>query len=307
MDPIVSYGLIYVFTLISAFLLYQSKIKVLCAQLIYQKNQNDTLSLDLVQEKTKSEQLNTAIQKASTELSVERERSKNLLEKLKEFDAFEDRQIKQFENLANRVIQEQSNHFIKQQSKGMNDILLPLKEKIKSFEDRVEKSAIDSVKQHESLKEQIKSLSDKSEKVSADANNLAKALKGDFKKQGHWGELILESILSKSGLEKGREYFTQISEKSDQGKTQRPDVIINLPDGKVLVVDSKVSLSAYSDLVNAKTEEDQKYFRKLHLTAVKNHIDTLSEKRYQDLYKIESPDFVLMFIPIDTAFSVALE
>ncbi len=307
MDPIAIFALVYVFTLICCYLFFQGKIKLLRSQLIDLNSQNNTISMELAAEKSKTDELNRSLQRVIANLSVEQERSRNLSDKIKEFDAFEDRQIKQFENLANRVIQEQSNHFIKQQNKGMSDILSPLKEKIKSFEDRVEKSAIDSVKQHESLKEQIKSLSDKSEKVSADANNLAKALKGDFKKQGHWGELILESILSKSGLEKGREYFTQVSEKSDNGKIQRPDVIIDLPDGKVLVVDSKVSLSAYSDLVNSNSEEEQQNFRKLHLTAVKNHIDTLSAKRYQDLYKIESPDFVLMFIPIDTAFSVALE
>ena len=213
----------------------------------------------------------------------------------------------EFEHLANRVLEKQSNKLYEQQSKGMKDILEPLKEKIKSFEDKVERTNMDSVKRHETLKEQIRSLSEKSEKVSQDANNLAKALKGDFKKQGVWGEMILESILDKSGLEKGREYFTQVSLKDDKGKNQRPDVLIHLPDNKVLIIDSKVSLSAYAKMVDAQTEEESLDFKKQHMQAVKKHIDGLAEKNYHQLYQIESPDFVLMFVPIDTAFTAALE
>jgi len=253
------------------------------------------------------ERQSSQVRELELSLTVHKERNRQLEQQLESAEEDEARWMHQFENLANRVIHRQSENLINRHSKGMESVLKPLKEKIGNFEDRVEKSHIEAVRRHESLKEQIKQLSEKSDMVSKDANNLAKALKGDFKKQGHWGELILESILGKSGLEKDREYFTQVSEKDDNGKIQRPDVIISLPDNKKLIIDSKVSLAAYSELVNADSEADQKRFRKLHLDAVRNHVDSLSDKRYHELYKIESPDFVLMFIPIDTAFSVALE
>ncbi|MFZ1558863.1 MAG: DNA recombination protein RmuC, partial [Saprospiraceae bacterium] len=122
-----------------------------------------------------------------------------------------------------------------------------------------------------------------------------------------WGELILESILDKSGLEKNREYFVQVTERNDEGKMYKPDVVIQLPDGKKLIIDSKVSLNAYEMMVNADTDDEQKIAHKAHVLAVKNHIDSLASKNYHDLYKVESPDFVLMFIPIDTALSAAIQ
>ena len=226
---------------------------------------------------------------------------------LSELKDDEQRWMQQFENIASRVMYRQGKALHDVQVKDMNSILNPLKDKIKEFESRVEHSNLDAAKRHEALKTEIRMLTEKSEKVSQDANNLARALKGDFKKQGHWGELILESILDKSGLEKNREYFIQESGRNANGKTIRPDVVIKLPDNKVMVIDSKVSLSAYSGFVNSHDLEEQKVLIKQHVTAIKNHVDTLSSKRYHDLYNIESPDFVLMFVPIDTAFSVALQ
>lgn len=216
-------------------------------------------------------------------------------------------QDERFKNLANDILEEKSKSFDAQQLKGIQHVLAPLQEKIKHFADRVDKTNTDSLKRHESLKEQIRFLSEHSDRVAADANNLAKALKGDFKKQGNWGEMVLESILEKSGLEKGREYHKQISEKDDDGKQKRPDVVIDLPDGKKIIVDSKVSLRAYDAMVAAEEEENFFAAQKAHVAAIKKHIDGLSNKNYQNLYKMESPDFVLMFIPIDTAFSAALQ
>lgn len=249
----------------------------------------------------------TQLEEMKSALAVQKFKEENLTEKINELLADEDKWAKQFELLANRVLHKQSAHFIEKQTSGMANILDPLKEKIKLFEEKVEKSNRDSIERHSTLKEQIRNLSQKSEQVSHDANNLAKALKGDYKKQGHWGELILESILEKSGLERDREYFTQLTERDDEGKMQRPDVVITLPGKKILIVDSKVSLSAYSELVNADTEEQAIAARKAHSLAIRKHIEGLSEKRYHDIYKVESPDFVLMFIPIDTAFSAALD
>ena len=216
-------------------------------------------------------------------------------------------QLQKFENIANKVLHHQSAVMDEKQKLGIKEILDPLKEKIKTFEDKIEKTNLESVGRHESLKEQMKLLYEKSDQVSKDANNLVKALKGDYKKQGNWGELILESILDKSGLEKNREYFVQVTERNDEGKMYKPDVVIQLPDGKKLIIDSKVSLNAYEMMVNADTDDEQKIAHKAHVLAVKNHIDSLASKNYHDLYKVESPDFVLMFIPIDTALSAAIQ
>lgn len=218
-----------------------------------------------------------------------------------------EQQLQKFENIANKVLHHQSAIMDEKQKLGIKEILDPLKEKIKTFEDKIEKTNLESVGRHESLKEQMKLLYEKSDQVSKDANNLVKALKGDYKKQGNWGELILESILDKSGLEKNREYFVQVTERNDEGKMYKPDVVIQLPDGKKLIIDSKVSLNAYEMMVNAETDDEQKIAHKAHVLAVKNHIDTLASKNYHDLYKVESPDFVLMFIPIDTALSAAIQ
>ena len=231
----------------------------------------------------------------------------NLREKYHSHLENDELQIQKFENIANKILKQQTSSFNEQQSKEMKVILDPFKEKIKTFEETVMKTSTESLKRHESLKEQIKNLTEQSSKVSADANNLAKALKGDHKKQGNWGEIILESILDKSGLVKDREFFLQQSERDDKNKIQKPDVVIHLPDGKRLIIDSKVSLISYDLMVGSETEEESKQHQKNHAAAIKNHIDGLSAKNYHDLYKIESPDFVLMFIPIDTAFSTALQ
>ena len=210
-----------------------------------------------------------------------------------------------FESIANKVLHRQSASFQDQQRRDMANILQPLQEKIHAFEHKVERSSTQSVKQHESLKEQIRFLSARSEQISQDATSLAKALRGDFKQQGNWGELILESILDKSGLDKDREYFVQQTERDDNGKMKKPDVVIHLPDSKRIIIDSKVSLNAYDKLVNADSKEEAEQFRKAHIIALRKHIDELSAKAYHDLYKMESPDFVLLFVPIDTAFSIA--
>jgi len=136
--------------------------------------------------------------------------------------------------------------------------------------------------------------------------NLTKALKGDSKTQGNWGELVLERVLEKSGLEKDREYFVQQSFTNDEGKRIMPDVVIHLPDNKKMIVDSKVSLTAYEKYVNSEEDTEQEVFLKEHLISLKRHVEQLSEKKYEDIYKIESPDFVLLFVPIEPAFALAL-
>ncbi len=211
-----------------------------------------------------------------------------------------------FENIANRLLEEKTKRFSETNQENMKQILDPLNQKIKEFENRVESTNKESIDRHSGLKEMIAHLSQQSEKVATDANNLAKALKGDFKQQGNWGELVLQSILDRSGLVKGEEYDLQVSEKNEEGRLFKPDVVIKLPDNKKIIIDSKVSLVAYDALVAAIDQEEALGHEKNHCLAIKNHINGLSAKNYHDLYQIESPDFVLMFIPIDTAFSSAL-
>ena len=212
----------------------------------------------------------------------------------------------EFQEMAEKLLKEKSSEFTDVNKKNIEQILTPLQDKIKTFEKKIEDNTKESIDRHSSLKQMVKQVSDQSQRVAEDANNLAKALKGDFKKQGNWGELILQSILDKSGLEKDREYFLQEALRDKDGKLQKPDVVIHLPDNKRLIIDSKVSLVAYEAMVNAESNEAAEKHAKHHALAVKHHINGLTSKNYQDLYQIESPDFVLMFIPIDTAFSAAL-
>ena len=289
------------------FLIMDSKIKLLRYTIATLSSANNTLFEELKQERFLLDDIRNRL----TDTELKKTNLENQLSHLREkYDTLisdTDFQLQKFENIANRILQHQTAAMDEKQKLGMKEILDPLKEKIKTFEEKIEKTNVDSAGRHESLKEQMKVLFDKSDQVSKDAGNLVKALKGDYKKQGNWGELILESILDKSGLEKNREYFVQVSERNDDGKIHRPDVVIQLPDGKKLVIDSKVSLIAYEAMVNAENEDDQKSAHKAHVLAIKNHIDNLASKNYHDLYKVESPDFVLMFIPIDTALSAAIQ
>ncbi|MBK9734078.1 MAG: DNA recombination protein RmuC [Saprospiraceae bacterium] len=289
------------------FLIMDSKIKLLRYTITTLTNTNFTLFEELKQERFLLDDIRNRLTDAELKKTNFESQLNHIREKYDVLINDNEFQLQKFENIANRILQHQTAAMDEKQKLGMKEILDPLKEKIKTFEEKIEKTNVDSAGRHESLKEQMKVLFDKSDQVSKDAGNLVKALKGDYKKQGNWGELILESILDKSGLEKNREYFVQVSERNDEGKIHRPDVVIQLPDGKKLVIDSKVSLNAYEAMVNAENEDDQKSAHKAHVLAIKNHIDNLASKNYHDLYKVESPDFVLMFIPIDTALSAAIQ
>jgi len=264
------------------------------------------LNDDLVVEKIKLEESNNNNQQLLTEKIKMKADLDNLNQQYAKLEEDKGGMQQAFENLSNKIIKEQSISFSKEQLKGMNAILNPLKEKIKSFEEKATLNAKDYTEGQSAMKEQIRLLHQQSQRVANDANNLAKALKGDFKKQGNWGEMILESVLNKSGLEKGREYLVQECETDEEGNRKQPDVVITLPEGKKFIIDSKVSLRAFEASINAESEEEKNSYLKAHSLAVKNHIDGLSAKNYHDLYETESPDFVLMFIPIDDAFSAAL-
>ncbi|WP_116769330.1 DNA recombination protein RmuC [Maribacter litoralis] len=222
-----------------------------------------------------------------------------------EVENLQEKFTKEFENLANKILEEKSLKFTERNEKNIKNILSPLNEKILLFEKKVEESQKENISIHSALKEQLLNLQTQNIKITQEAENLTKALKGDSKMQGNWGELVLERVLEKSGLEKDREYTVQQSFTRDDGSRVLPDVIINLPDGKKMVVDSKVSLTDYERYVNAEDELKEKYLKD-HFNSLRRHVDQLSAKKYEDLYEMESPDFVLMFVPIEPAFAIAI-
>lgn len=212
---------------------------------------------------------------------------------------------KDFELLANRILEEKSEKFTLQNKENLKHILSPLHEKIQGFEKRVEDSQKESISMHSALKEQLLGLKDLNVQMTKEATNLTRALKGDTKMQGNWGELVLERVLEKSGLEKNREYVIQQHFTREDGSSVLPDVVLYLPDNKRMIIDSKVSLVDYERFVNAE-EAERTHFLKAHIHSIRRHVDELSAKNYQDLYQMESPDFVLLFIPIEPAFAVAI-
>lgn len=213
----------------------------------------------------------------------------------------------QFENMANEILEKKSEKFAEQNQKNIDQILKPLGEKINSFEKSVNDKYVKDQENKASLSEQIKLLQIANLKISEDANNLAKALKGDSKIQGDWGELQLEVLLEKSGLNKGVHFRTQNSMKDEEGNDKRPDCIIDLPDHKNLIIDSKVSLTAYEQYINADDDLQKKMLIKQHLESVKKHIKDLAGKDYPNLYSINTPDYVLMFVPIEPALTLAMQ
>ena len=281
------------------------------------KSEMGGLTERLSQEQQKLEEAKSAFAKAqqeTTNLRKEKDFFQNELtarnvafenieermnEKSQELEKLQEKFTKDFEIVASKILDEKSNKFTLQNQLSLDKILRPLQEKIQTFEKRVEDTNKEAIDRTSALREQIKNLSALNEQMSQEANNLTKALKGDSKMQGNWGELVLERVLEKSGLEKDREYFIQQSFTTDEGNRVLPDVVIHLPDHKKMIVDSKVSLRAYERFVNEEDAEQQGVHLKQHLTDLKRHVQQLSDKNYQDLYEIESPDFVLLFIPIE--------
>ncbi len=263
-------------------------------------------------EKLLSEKLEIQQEKESFAIHLAKKENDfdNLLERNKEqkqeLTELQEKFTKEFELLANKILEEKTQKFTEQNKENIKNILTPLQEKIQHFEKKVEDSQKETHGYHAALKEQLQNLKDQNLKITKEAENLTKALKGDSKMQGNWGELVLERVLEKSGLEKGREYEVQQSFTNIEGNRIQPDVIINLPDGKKMVVDSKVSLTAYERYINEDDETLKASILKEHINSIKRHVEQLGDKNYQDIYQMESPDFVLLFIPIETAFSIAL-
>ena len=242
-----------------------------------------------------------------SQLSAQNENLQKLLDSQKEEIAKMQEVAKtEFQNLANKILEEKTLKFTEQNQQNLKNILNPLQEKITDFEKKVENTHKESIDYHAALRQQIIGLKDLNLQMSKETVNLTKALKGDSKIQGNWGELVLERVLEKSGLEKGREYEIQKSFVTEEGNRVQPDVVINLPDGKKMIVDSKVSLTAYEKYINEDEEEQKSAFLKEHVNSLKRHVEQLGNKNYQHLYEMESPDFVLLFIPIEPAFAIAL-
>jgi len=287
--------------------------------------QSDELKLQLKMEIERSAKLADDLQELNAQVREEREKVihftnenaglkanfANLEQKLAD-QKFEVTQIQEkfsaeFKNLANQIFEEKSQKFTEQNKSNLGDLLKPLGDKLVQFEQKVTQSDKESVARNSALREQIIALRELNTKMSEDAENLTKALKGDVKTQGNWGEVILESILEKSGLEKGREYYTQETHQNEDGRRLRPDVIIKLPENKNLVVDAKVTLVAYEKYMNADSEEQRSQFLKDHLASVKAHIKGLAEKNYHQLFDGGNLDYVLMFLPIESAFSLVVQ
>jgi DNA recombination protein RmuC len=268
------------------------------------KDEKTRLLDELLYERTQLAQANQSLESSRAYYKSQQEK---VQEQKIEIEQIRVQFQREFENVAEKLLKEKSKEFIDINRNNLDMILNPLKENLKAFEDKVEKVYNMEAAERNTLKGVITQLMDLNKQISDEAQNLTKALKGDNKKQGNWGEVILERVLERSGLVRDQEYRIQAAMQTTDGTRYQPDVIIDLPDEKHLVIDSKVSLIAYERLVNADTEEDRKLFAKAHIESIRNHIGGLSSKKYHDLYKINSPDFVLLFVPIESSFSIAVQ
>ena len=215
--------------------------------------------------------------------------------------------LKEFEHLSQKIFEQKSRQFTEQNQQGLTSLLTPFREQLDGLKKKVEEVYIADVKDRTSLKEQIGELHKLNQQMSADAHALTTALRGEKKMQGNWGELVLETVLEQSGLRAGEEFEREASHHNDEGRRYRPDVIIHLPDSKHIIIDSKVSLNAYTDYVNAEDDQQREQYARQHCDAVRQHIRSLSEKAYQGLNGINSPDFVFMFMPVEPAFMLAFQ
>ncbi len=288
--------------------------------MLEERNQNLSNQLQEVES-----ELHQAQQKKEEELGQERHRAneldkqlaernadyRNLQERLneqkKELAEMQEQLTTQFENLANKILEEKSEKFTKQNKEQLDQLLNPLGEKLEAFKKKVEDTYDDENRQRAGLKEQLKQMAELNKTMSDDAKNLTKALKGDNKAVGDWGEIILERILERSGLTKGREYKTQQSFAKEGGGYDRPDVVVYLPDEKYMIIDSKISLKAYERYSSTDDQVEQQQALKEHVQSIRTHVKGLSEKSYQQIHGDRSPDFVLLFMPIEPAFGAALQ
>ncbi len=270
-------------------------------QLLDERIRYDNLVYNLNQELLKEK---NSIAKAEEAFKAQRER---LAEQEKSIQEIQKKFQLEFQNIANKLLDEKSRNFIEVNRTNLDILLNPLKENIKAFEEKVDKVYKAESDERNVLRGEITQLMALNKQIGEDAVNLTKALKGDNKKQGNWGEVVLERVLERSGLVKGQEYRIQATLNTADGSRFQPDVIIDLPDNKHLIIDSKVSLIAYERLVNSDTEDERKFHSKAHVESIRGHVHNLSSKNYNTLPQIDSPDFVLLFVPIESSFSFAVQ
>jgi DNA recombination protein RmuC len=272
--------------------------------------ERETLKSEIQSRATLENTLSAEIAKLEEQLKSERAGSQ---EKLKLLTEARVELTHQFEALAGKILDEKSTKFTEQNKTNLDQLLNPLRVQINDFRGKVEEAQKDSNATRVELRGKLESLEKLNQQLSAEAHNLTTALRGSSKTQGDWGEFILRDLLEKAGLREGEQYRFQesfsatLDEDGDRGKASRTDVIINLPGGRHLVVDSKVSLNAYSDYANAVADDTRKIALKQHLASVRAHFDGLSRRSYHKLSGLESPDFVVMFIPIEPAFLLAMQ
>ncbi len=267
------------------------------------REESQRLAAELQQERANLLQAEKSLESARAYYKSQQEK---LQEQKAEIETIKKQFNNEFQLIANKILEEKTQRFTETNTKSLDQILNPFKDKIKSFEEKVDKVYQTEAAERNTLKGVVEQLMEQSRHIKDEANSLSRALRGDSKKQGNWGEVILERVLERSGLVKDREYRLQASMVDDEGRRLQPDAVIDLPDDKHLVVDSKVSLVAYERWVNAETDEDREVFAKQHIHSVENHVRGLSAKNYHDLYQINSPDFVLLFMPIESAFSMSI-
>ncbi len=272
------------------------------------KNESKLLLIEterkVSEERKRFEDLNAALASAKKEnefLKI------NLTDQKAELEQLNKKFTTEFENLANRILEEKSQKFSEQNKNNLDIILNPLKERIKEFEQKVDKTYKDESAERITLKTEIKNLVELNKRISDEANQLAVALKGDNKQQGNWGEMVLEKVLERSGLKLGDEYKLEFATTNNDGDRIRPDAVIFLPDNKHVIIDSKVSLVAYNSCVNATNEDERMKYLKLHIESLRSHVKILGDKNYQTATGLQSPDFVLLFVPIESSFSLAVQ
>ncbi|MFI5134445.1 MAG: DNA recombination protein RmuC [Chitinophagales bacterium] len=298
-----------------AFLLLKNQSGAKLSELLSQKNVAEQRTNDLLQQKAQLESETSTRQEKILQLTGEVSSSKNELENLKqklveqkaEVEKLQEKFTMEFQNLANKIFDEKGKTMTDQNLKNLDQLLKPFQERIKDFEKKVEEAYDKELRDKVSLREEVRKLYELNIKLSTEATNLTKALKGDTKKQGNWGELMLERILENSGLKKDVEYKTQFVTTNQNDETIKPDVVVFLPDNKHLIIDAKVSLTAYDRFIFSDQESEREKDLRDHVNSVRSHVKELSDKNYYTAQGLQSPDFVLLFMPIESAFSLAVQ
>lgn len=262
-----------------------------------ERRRNETLQDQIHQHRLRGAKL-------ATLLKNER---RNSGEKLALLEEAKEHMNLQFQSLANRIFEEKNHRFSQENKERLTSLLKPLQEQLHGFQQRMDNIHADDTRERTSLRSEIEHLRELNHHINKEAANLTRALQGDTKKQGDWGELVLERLLEKSGLRKGEEYTIQGGYRSKTNRLLKPDVILHLPDNRNIIIDSKVSLTAWQRYISAETEEERKHHLNFHIRSLRNHIKGLSDKSYSDIEELASLDFVILFIPMDNSFAAACE